>query len=356
LTCAHPVCCVLPPHLLERVASHGRTVRVREAAAATLALSSSLLSRRRHVLAEARAAAGPDAPALGHRTPLARTIRDAHHRERTLGTALRREGQAACGDTAADEAYDGLGATFAFYLDVLGRNGIDGRDGAMSAFVHYGRRYDNAFYDGTEMCFGDGDGELFNRFTIALDVIGHELTHGVTGTTAGLDYHDQPGALNESVSDRVGAAIRQGVLGLAVADPDGWLIGKGLLADGVHGRALRDMMAPGTAYDDPQLGKDPQPDTMKGYVVGRSDNGGVHVNSGIPNKAFYLLANNLGDTVKAVRVTYETLRSDDVPQGCDFSTWCAVEIKEAERLFGADGRKAAEDAWSAVGVMPAAAG
>jgi Zn-dependent metalloprotease len=260
VTCHHhPVCCILPPHLLERVASHGRTVRIREAAAGTLALSSSLASRRAHVLATARADQYA-ADSLRRPTPLARTIRD----------------------------------------------------------VHYGKRYDNAFYDGTEMCFGDGDGELFNRFTIALDVIAHELSHGVTGTTAGLDYHDQPGALNESVSDRMGVAVRQGVLGLAVDDPDGWLIGKGLLAEGVNGRALRDMMAPGTAYDDRQLGKDPQPDHMRGYVVGRSDNGGVHTNSGIPNKAFFLLATNLGDTLKAARVTYETLKSDDVPQGCSF--------------------------------------
>lgn len=345
-----PTCCVLPPHLLEHVAAHGRTVAVRAAAARTLSLSASLLSRRRHVLA----AAEPEDAGGGGTTPLARTVRDAHHHERTAGSRLRKEGQGPCGDAAADEAYDGLGATFSFYLDVLGRNGIDGESGAMSAFVHYGRAYDNAFFDGTEMCFGDGDGVLFNRFTVAIDVIGHELTHGVTGAVAGLDYHDQPGALNEAVSDFFGALVRQRVLGLAVDDPDGWLIGKGLLAEGVHGRALRDMAHPGTAYHDPQLGNDPQPADMGGYVVGRRDNGGVHVNSGIPNRAHYLLATALGDAGKAAQVVYETLRSDAVPQDCSFAAWAAAQMAAAERLFGADGKAAAEAAWATVGVVPAA--
>ena len=96
---------------------------------------------------------------------------------------------------------DGLGATFDLYSVVYGRNSIDDNGMDLVGSVHYGNNYDNAFWNGTQMVFGDGDGTLFNRFTIAIDVMGHELTHGVTGTTAKLEYHDQPGALDELISD-----------------------------------------------------------------------------------------------------------------------------------------------------------
>ena len=108
---------------------------------------------------------------------------------------MRAEGQAAVGDVAVNEAYDGLGQTFEFYLEVYQRNSIDGQGLPLNAYVHYGQGYDNAFWDGQEMIFGDGDGTAFNRFTIALDVIGHELTHGVTGSEVNLRYLGQPGAL-----------------------------------------------------------------------------------------------------------------------------------------------------------------
>ncbi|CAM5676724.1 hypothetical protein SFUMM280S_07534 [Streptomyces fumanus] len=143
------------------------------------------------------------------------------------------------------------------------------------------------------MVFGDGDGEIFLDFTIPVDVIGHELVHGVTQYTANLTYFGQPGALNESVSDVFGSLIKQYTLGQS-ADQADWLIGAGLLAPRVTGVALRSLKAPGTAYDDDVLGKDPQPATMDDYVRTGRDNGGVHINSGIPNHAFYLAATALG--------------------------------------------------------------
>ena len=166
--------------------------------------------------------------------------------------------------------------------------------------MHYGRGYDNAFWDGTQMVFGDGDGTVFNRFTIAVDVIGHELTHGVTEHTAALVYQGQSGALNESISDVFGSLVKQQALGQDAAAAD-WLIGAGLFTAQVKGVALRSMKAPGTAYDDPQLGKDPQPATMADYVETTDDNGGVHLNSGIPNHAFYLAATAIGGHAWEVR-------------------------------------------------------
>src|SRR5258705_701935 len=143
------------------------------------------------------------------------------------------------------------------------------------------------------MLYGDGDGRIFNRFTKVLDVIGHELTHGVTQYTAALDYHDQSGALNEHFSDVFGILVKQYSLKQTAKKAD-WLIGAGIFTQRVHGAAIRSMKAPGTAYDDPTLGRDPQPAHMKNYVKSHDDSGGVHVNSGIPNHVFYLVATALG--------------------------------------------------------------
>src|SRR5438045_1918371 len=128
------------------------------------------------------------------------------------------------------------------------------------------------------MVCGDGDGALFNRFTIALDVIAHELTHGVTQTEAQLEYRGQSGALNESMSDVFGSLVKQWA-GNQTARQADWLIGAGLFTPTVKGAAIRSMKAPGTAYDDPVLGADPQPADMANYVTTRADNGGVHINS-----------------------------------------------------------------------------
>src|SRR5690606_25342549 len=115
---------------------------------------------------------------------------------------------------------------------------------------------------------------LFNRFTIAADIIGHELAHGVTQHTANLIYQGQSGALNESMSDVFGSLVKQRLLGHTAAEAD-WLIGEGLFTSNVNGTGIRSMKEPGTAYDDPVLGKDPQPGHMNNYVQTPSDNGGV---------------------------------------------------------------------------------
>src|SRR5436305_5152026 len=159
----------------------------------------------------------------------------------------------------------------------------------LDSTVHSGIRLANAMWNGRQMIYGDGDGKLFNRFTSSLDVIGHELTHGVTQFTAGLDYSGQSGALNENISDAFGIMTKQWSLNLTVRESD-WLIGASLLAPGINGKGIRSMKEPGSAYDDPQLGKDPQPGHMRKYVETSEDNGGVHINSGIPNRAFYLAA------------------------------------------------------------------
>ncbi len=285
-----------------------------------------------------------------------RTVSDAESTETLPGHAVRREGAAPAGDAAADEAYDGLGATFALYDEVFDRDSIDGRGLPLDATVHYGEEYDNAFWDGTRMVFGDGDGEIFRRFTVSVDVIGHELTHGVTQYTAGLLYQGQSGALNESMSDVFGAMVAQHQLGQTVEQAT-WLIGAGLFTDRVEGVALRSMKAPGTAYDDDILGKDPQPAHMDEYVDTRDDDGGVHINSGIPNRAFQLAATAIGGTSwsGAGPVWWAALRSPTLRPDADFASFAGETVAAATAVFGPGSlkREAVVDAWRTVGIEPA---
>src|ERR1043166_736750 len=297
----NPLYCVVPPHMLKEVLKRGEQ-KHKEWALHTLVVSERLKGNR-EIMGELLGLL----PSAG--TEKRRTIYDAKGAQTLPGKRVRGEGDPKSKDVEVNEAYDGAGVTYDLYKNEFKRNSIDDRGMRLDSTVHYGKRFDNAFWNGSQMVYGDGDGKLFNRFTIAIDVIGHELTHGVTQFSAGLAYQDQPGALNESMSDVFGSLVKQYSLKQDAKDAD-WLIGAGLLANGVKGKALRSMEAPGTAYDDPILGKDPQPAKMKDYDSTPEDNGGVHINSGIPNHAFYLVAIALGGKAwqKAGQIWYRALQ------------------------------------------------
>src|SRR5450830_1345050 len=224
---------------------------------------------------------------------------------------------------------------------------------ALAATVHFGQNYNNAFWNSSQMVFGDGDQQLFNRFTIALDVIGHELAHGVTEDEAKLMYFNQSGALNESLSDVFGSLIKQYALQQKAQDAD-WLIGKGLFTKKIKGTALRSMKAPGTAFDDKLLGKDPQPGHMDDFVQTYEDNGGVHINSGIPNHAFYQVATKIGGFAweRAGRIWYDALRDSRLRPNAGFLRFARITYDIAGRLYGANKseQKAVKDGWKAVGI------
>lgn len=346
----HRSCCFLPPHLLRAIAERGSPAQ-REAASRTLAVDLTFRSLRWSGARVAHLA--PSAAAAERR----RRVFSAGGSQDLPGELVRREGDPPVRDVAVNEAFDGLGATFDFFLDVYQRNSIDDEGLPLDATVHFGQGYDNAFWNGQQMVFGDGDDEIFNRFTIALDVIGHELAHGVTADEAQLAYLFQPGALNESLSDVFGSLVRQYALGQTAAEAD-WLVGAGLFTAAVNGVALRSMRAPGTAYDDPVLGKDPQPAHMMDFVRTYDDNGGVHINSGIPNRAFYLAATALGGYAweRAGRVWYETLRDPQLRSNVGFARFAKLTAACAGRLYGPGSveEEAVADAWRQVGV-PASA-
>ncbi len=354
--------CILPPHVLRKIAQNG-TAAQRELALRTLSIDHTFRTLRAIRLAvpvtgtASIMSVTPNSAVPGGKPN--RTILDAA-KLTDLSSArvklVRQEGEGKSQDEAVNEAYDGLGDTYDFYWQMLQRNSIDGNGMPLNAYVHYDQDLDNAFWDGQEMVFGDGDGQFFNRFTLSVDVIGHELTHGVTENEAQLIYHGQSGALNESLSDVFGCLIKQygnnGRTKQSAAEAN-WLIGEGLFTKNVKGTALRSMKEPGTAFNDPILGKDPQPDHMRNYDPTSEDNGGVHINSGIPNKAFYLVAIGIGGFAgdKAGRIWYETMRDPRLRADANFTEFAGLTYSAAERLYpGGEERQIVKEAWEQVGV------
>ena len=289
---ACPFCTIAPPHILRRLAEAGGPAE-REAASRTLDMTRQLRTARMRAMALGAPAVPVEAALLGRRMSGARSTYDADHRTRLPGRLVRGEADGASGDPAVDEAHDYAGITRDFLRQVFRRRSLDGRGMALASTVHFDRDYDNAFWDGGQMVYGDGDGQVFQRFTLCLDVIAHEFAHGITQFTSNLVYFEQPGALNEHFSDVIGCLVKQWHLGQDAKDAD-WLIGAGLLVPGINGNALRSMSAPGTAYDDPLIGKDPQPAHMRDLYHGTEDQGGVHINSGIPNRVFWRVATEFG--------------------------------------------------------------
>lgn len=351
ITGCHPLECIIPPHMLKSMYANGSAFQKKAALAAVSA--SARWRGQRQALSEIAAFGASAAVAVAGKQ---RAVYTSEHASRLPGKLVREEGRPPSGDAAANEAYDGAGATYDLYWDVYQRDSLDARGLRLVSSVHYQQDYDNAFWDGGQMIYGDGDGQLFNRFTLAIDVIGHELTHGVTQYTSNLSYSNQPGALNESFSDVFGSLVKQRHSGQHASEAD-WLIGKGLFTSRVKGAALRSMKEPGTAYDDPVLGKDPQPAHMRDFVNTSEDNGGVHINSGIPNHAFYLMAVAMGGFAweKAGRVWYVAAR-DRFDPNTDFQSAANITYQVAGELYGSGSpeQQAVQYGWQGVGITLAA--
>lgn len=324
--------CILPAGLLQKLAVAG-SEEVRHTALQTLQLD----GRFRLARAEAAGRTGgrttrPITFARVGGKPQ-RTIYDQDHQEDQVpGTVARSEGQGPVTDDAINQAYDGLGATYDYYWSTFQRDSIDGQGLPLLGLVHYGTDYDNAFWDNAgHMFFGDGDDIMLKQTTAGLDVIGHELTHGVTQHEANLVYSGQSGALNESVSDVFGIQVKQRALGLSV-DKSDWLIGKDIVGPELS-PALRSMKDPGNANP-----HDDQPADMDGYLA----NGDVHVNSGIPNHAFYLVATELGGNAwdAAGPIWYAALCDPSLRSTATFSEFAKRTLIQAQRAYGQTSKEA----------------
>ncbi len=347
-----PIQCIVPPHMLQNIAQNG-TDEQRAWALGTLTQSEQFRGQR--LATQQFAVMGLSMVTGGG---LNRSVFNARYTTELPGSLARGEGDPPTGDLAVDEAYDGAGTTYEFYRQAYGRDSIDGQGMALLSTVHFGIGYDNAFWNGKQMVYGDGDEDLpeamrlFNRFTAAVDIIAHELTHGMTQYESRLNYFEQPGALNESLSDVFGVLTKQYLL-RQTADQADWIIGAGLFTANVSGVGIRSLKAPGTAYDDPVLGKDPQPAHMNQYKNVSYDNGGVHINSGIPNHAFYVTARELGGFAweKAGYIWYITQR-DKLSAKSDFQAAANLTYQVAASLYGSGSleQQAVRTGWQEVGI------
>ena len=303
----NPFHCIVPPYMLEAMATSGND-RVRIMALKNIETAAEIRTERRLLWPETVASL------LTNKEGKYREIYDMQNRpnRRDLmpGKLVRREGGEPVEDPAVNEAYDYSGYTYDFFKELFNRDSLDDSGLTLISSVHLDINYNNAFWNGSQMAYGDGDNIIFYRFTKGLDVIGHELTHGIISFTSRLVYRDEAGAINEHLADVFGSLVKQWVLKQDACSAD-WLIGNDIIVPAPTRRAIRDMKNPGTAYiNDPDLnGSDPQPDHISKKYTGMGDNGGVHINSGIPNKAFCEAAIRIGGNAweKAGRIWYEAM-------------------------------------------------
>lgn len=274
--CNNVHCSIIPPHILEELAKRG-SISCKK----TLNDTQRILEKRKNILNNLLLR--PAQKGKGDRY-----IYDSQNSYEQRVELLLKENDPAIENEKVNEVYRMTGFVRDYLKSTFNLNSID--DGGMDIIsnIRYGKDYNNAFWDGDEMTYGEGDQIQFKDFTSAIDVIAHELMHGVTQFLANLEYQSQSGALNEHFSDVLGTIIKQKYYKQECAEAD-WLIGDMLVTKEFPGRAIRSMKAPGTAND-----FDIQPDHMNQYYTGDDDNQGVHINSGILNKAFYLTVLEIG--------------------------------------------------------------
>ena len=358
--CTHhsSVNCLIPPYMMRQLMeSTSEKSALFKEVVQTLVTDAALRGQRRvfRFLPPAGRRALTCAP-LAKPTKKAKVNREvytAENKKQEPGKLVRKEGSKPVKDRDVNNVYDAAGYVWDFYNSLFGRNSIDNNGLKLVQTVHYKKKYQNAFWDGQQMVYGDGDGKVFASFTEDIDVIGHELTHGVVQYECNLVYQDQSGALNESLADIFGIMIKQKALNLGVAQ-SAWLIGENVMIGDKF--ALRSLKAPGTAYrNHPVWGTDPQPAHMSGYTNDPLDSGGVHLNSGIPNHAFYLACMKVGGFAwdKVGRIWYAAMCDKKaVSTTAGFSDFKNATVLHAQKLFGADKtvEKAVTDAWTSVGV------
>ncbi|MBI3821818.1 MAG: M4 family metallopeptidase [Planctomycetes bacterium] len=347
----NPIQCIIPPYVHEQLTKSSNP-KTRARAIASLATAAAIRATRNVVAAMPTLFAAVAPTATKHRL-----VYTANNTPDLPGDLARSEGQAKVADVGVNEAYDYAGDTYDFYDKLFARNSLDDAGMTLKSSVHVADVDDtgnfvpmnNAFWNGEQMAYGDGDGAVFQRFTKSLDVVGHELTHGVESFTSNLTYFDQSGALNEHFADVFGILVRQWKNGEKAASAN-WIVGAEVLVPAPTRTGIRNMEHPGTAFQgDPDLGDDPQPDHMSKYYKGPRDRNGVHINSGIPNRAFVLTAQALKGNAWDVagRIWYETLLA--LTPSSRFID-CAKMTVLIATSKGAAAKKAVKAAWKKVGI------
>jgi len=379
----NPIHCIIPPYMVDKIEVAGATKRSLFEGSVNTKFNAELFRKKRTLLTEmngkqmkavlttsvgnlvqalAPAKTAAKTSKAGKKAPKLKPKRMVYDAKNTNdqkdlpGKLMRKEGQKPVKDKDVNNIYDNCGHTWDFYYNEFKRNSVDGKGLPLINSVHFGTNFGNAFWEGTQMVYGDGD-EVFKSFTTDIDITGHELTHGVVQYEASFEYVAQSGAINESMADVFGIMVRQMTLGEDAGSSD-WLIGRTCMRG--TGYALRSMKEPGAAFKNhPILGNDPQPGHMKDYATlpntRNGDYGGVHINSGIPNHAFYLTAVELGGKpwLAAGKIWYQALCDETLLNSTSqFTDLANATTVKAGTLFGAGSaqEKAVKKAWKAVGL------
>ncbi len=338
---------IIPPAVLSRLAEDGDITE--DSRVALLSTAASELSwrtlRNAHTRATQLASGNTISAAATALSKVPETpVFDSRQTTSLPGVAV--ANPATSKDATAARAFTETAAVVRFYRECFGRNSVDNAGMTLISSVHYGVKYANAFWNGSQMAYGDGDGQMFLDFTKANDVIGHELTHGVTQFTAGLNYENEAGALNESVSDVFGSMFRQWQAE-QTADTADWLIGKDILGPRALDKGytcLRDLADPAAAHC-----LSPQPGHYRDYVPGSDP----HDGSGIPNHAFYLAATKHGSKSREAvgTVWYEALTSPKARKNMTFKAFAKLTRQIAAARSGVDSpATAVDEAWTEVGL------
>lgn len=347
-TCHNPLHCFLPPHIIDHLVT-AEDPEIRNIAVENIAVAAAVRSVRTTLATMPMMSAIPSPARTKHRL-----VYDMEQKRETIflpGKLVRSEGDPPVEDDAVNEAYDYSGTTYDFYKEIFDRNSLDNKGMELISSVHFGRNTNNAFFTGEQMLYGDGDGRIFLSFTKALDVVAHELTHGVIMQESNLEYKNESGALNEHFADVMSALVKQWHLKQTVEEAN-WLMGDALMAPNFPVKSIRTFKAEKAYEDVPNFGTDPQPKHLRDKYTGSDDNGGVHINSGIPNHAFYLVAMELGGKSweKAGSIWYKTLRA--VSHDSNFQEAAKTTYIIAGGDFGNNSieQQAVKNAWDAVGI------
>jgi bacillolysin len=245
---------------------------------------------------------------------------------------------------AVSAHYNG-GRAYEYFKNVHGRNSINGSGGNILSFINVadedGTKMDNAFWNGAAIFYGSGKTEFF-ELARGLDVAAHEMAHGVVQNTANLVYQGESGALNESFADVFGVMV----------DRDDWLVGEDVVKPASFpSGSLRNMMNPHNGAAVGKYGDGFQPKLYSERYTGTQDNGGVHINSGIPNYAFYLFASNAAvGKDRAEKVYYRAL-SSYMTKNSKFIDCRIAVLRAAKELYGDAVETAAKTAFDQVGIV-----
>lgn len=338
-------CHIIPKSVLEKLAKDGSlSDTVRANFRTTLRIDGAFRRVRDEARNFATEVHGQPSLAVSLATSASILVYDLHHSQSLPGLPIANPGASA--DASVKQAFTTAGQVAAFYTAAFGRNSVDGAGMSLLSSVHYSINYNNAFWNGSQMVYGDGDGNIFVDFTRGNDVIGHELTHGVTQYTLQLRYQNQPGGLNESLSDCFGSMFRQWQAGQTAATAD-WLIGKDIMGPGAASRGftcLRDMANPAAGHC-----LSPQPTNFSQYKNGMDP----HESSGIPNLAFCTAAKAAGGkSWEGVGKAWYAAMTAGASPSMRMKTFANRTRKAANTGFGAGSvvANAVDQGWSHVGL------